>query len=166
MISRPGRRTRSTMIAAAAVALTALLPIAAHAQLLKTNTARTTMASFGAILATSNLTTGDREPTGNIYVLGNVTLRHNGPWKLQVKLTTPFVDMAGNKVKATNEVRVLLANNTYATVGTAAWVTIATGTGTLSVVKPVKYYIVWGQSSSKSPNLAVQIPVAYQVVPQ
>lgn len=136
------------------------------AQLLRVNTASASIPSFGAILNTSALVAGTRESTGNIYVSGSVTLRQNGPWRLQVKLTTPFVDKNGNgSVKATNEVRVLLANNSYATVGTAAWVTIATGLGTISTTKPVKYYIVWGKGSAKNPALAVQIPVAYQVIP-
>ena len=135
------------------------------AQLLRVNTASTSIPSFGAILNTSPLVAGAREPSGDIYVSGTVTLRQNGPWRLQVKLTTPFVDMNGNKVKATNEVRVLLANNTYATLGTTSWVTIATGPGTISTVKPVKYFILWGKSSAKNPALAVTIPVVYQVVP-
>jgi hypothetical protein len=154
-------------VALGAAALLSFGPLQGlSAQLLRVNTARANLPSFGAILHTSALVAGTREATGNIYVSGTVTLRQNGPWRLQVKLTTPFVDKNGNgTIKATNEVRVLLANNTYATVGTGAWVTIATGLGTLSTVKNVKYYIVWGKSSSKSPNLAVQIPVTYQVVP-
>lgn len=149
----------------AALVLMAAPTATLSGQLLRVNTANANLPSFGAILNTSPLVAGLREPTGNIYVSGTVTLRQNGPWALQVKLTTPFVDVAGNKVKATNEVRVLLANNTYATVGTGAWVTIATGPGTINTVKSVKYYIVWGKSSAKSPALAEQIPVAYQVVP-
>jgi hypothetical protein len=136
------------------------------AQLLRVNTANADLPSFGAILNSSSLLAGVREPTGNLYLSGTVTFRQNGPWALQVKLTTPFVDKNGNgTVKATNEVRVLLANNSYSTVGTSAWVTIATGPGTNSTVKPVKYYIVWGKSSSKGPALALEIPVTYQVIP-
>lgn len=159
------RLAPARLVALGAVIAAMLSATPAGAQLLRTNTARASMPSYGMILGVSALSKGTREPTGNIYVLGNVTVRHNGPWRLQVKLTTPFVDKAGNKVKATNEVRVLLANGSYATVTTGAWVTIHTGAGTLSIVKPVKYYIVWGQSSAKNPDLAVQIPVTYQVVP-
>ena len=143
-----------------------MAPHPAGAQFIRTNTLTVAVLPGGSILTTEPLRTGAREPTGDLHVLGGVTVRFIGSWQVQVRLTAPFVETTGNgKVKATNEVRVKLANGTWATVGTAAWVTVRTGTGTVSTAVPFDFLVVWGKSSAKSPATALAMPISYRVVP-
>ena len=168
--------TRSLALAAQGIAtgmLWCLFALPCRAQESRTNDLRATVANVGAILAVSPLEPGAREPSGDIHVSGTVTTRQNGPYELQVRLTSLFAETpgggrgrsAGGGTAVVNEVRALLPGGAYQTLDTVNWVTIATGPGAASTLNPVVFLIVWGQGSSKSPSLAVTIPVEYRVVP-
>lgn len=154
-------------------AVAASLALAANAlpaqmSVTRLNTVRVTIPAYGSVVSTSPLKSGDREPGGNVYVSGTVTVQQNSAWRLEARLSTPFVDMAGNsgKVKATNEVRAIHPGGGFTPVTTDDWVTVASGTGpTASTAVPVKYLVVWGKTSAKNPALAESAPLVYRIVP-
>ena len=136
----------------------------AMAQETRTNTVTATVPSLGAVLALSPLVPGSRQPTGDLFVLGTVTTRHNGPYRLQARLAEPFVVHTGSTV-VVNQVMARIPGGGLVTLGTVDWVTVATGPGGSGMINPVELLVVWGSGSPKTPGLAVQIPVVYQVVP-
>lgn len=155
-----------------AVGLPWLVALPCSAQASRSNDVSATVANTGAVLAVSPLTVGNRESSGNLTLTGTVTTRQNGPYELRVRLTAPFTEApsggrgrGGGGTPVVNEVQTLLPGGSYATLGTANWVTIATGPGAASSVNPVQFLVVWGQGSSKNPQLATTIPVEYQVGP-
>lgn len=167
-MSSPLSASRSRHHFGCAAALLALLGLAvatpASAQVVRLTTASAVIGSLGAVLGTSALSVGAREKTGDLNVHGTVTLRQNGPYLLQTRLTTPFTDK--NKPSVINTVAVKVPSGQFVTLGTSTWVTVAQGPGTPSQTKPVHFFITWGKSSSKDPKHAVTIPVEYRVVPQ
>lgn len=136
----------------------------AMAQETTTNTVTATVPSLGAVLALSPLVPGIRLPTGDLFVLGTVTTRHNGPYRLQARLAEPFVVRTGSAL-VVNEVMARIPGGSLVMLGTLDWVTLATGPGGSGLINPVEFLVIWGGGSRKSPGLAVQFPVVYQVVP-
>lgn len=134
----------------------------AEAQDTQTNHVTATVPGLGAVLDVSPLAPGNRLPTADLFVSGTVTTRHNGPYRLQARLTTPFTDPGSGAV---NQVQARTPSGLLVTLGTTDWETVATGPGGTGLVNPVEYLVLWGQGSPRTPNLAVQVPVEYQVVP-
>lgn len=167
LISTPSLR-RHLRRAAAPLALLALLGLAgaapASAQVVRLTTASAVIGSLGQVLGTSSLAVGAREKSGDLNVHGTVTVRHNGPYRLEVRLSAPFTDK--NKPNVVNTVSVQTPTGTFLPLSTSTWVTAALGPGTASQTLPVHFFIAWGKSGSKDPKHAVTIPVQYRVVPQ
>jgi hypothetical protein len=134
------------------------------AQLTRTNEVTANVASVGVVLAVSPLQSGPREPSGDLQVSGTVTVRQNGSFQLQVRLTTPFTTRDGANT-VVNEVLVRVPGGAWEPLGTGTWVTVATGPGTASTVTSVRYLIRWGPTSPKNPRPALSLPLEYQVVP-
>lgn len=143
-----------------------VLAIPVGAQGSRINEVTATVPSVGEVLALSPLSAGDRDQGGDLQVHGTVTTRHNGPYRLQVRHRTPFTDNSGRGgTQPVNQLQARQPNGSFATLGTVDWVTIATGPGAESSLNQVEFLIVWAQTSSKNPSLAVTIPVEYRVVP-
>ena len=134
------------------------------AQSTQTNEVRANVASVGVVLAVSPLQSGPREQSGDIQVGGTVTVRQNGPFLLQVRLTTPFTTRDGANT-VVNEVFARVPGRAWEPLGTGTWVTVATGSGTERTVTSVGYLIQWGPTSPKNPRSALSLPLEYQVVP-
>jgi hypothetical protein len=134
------------------------------AQETRTSAITATVVDVGTVLGISPLESGSREAGGDLHVSGTVTTRQNGPYQLQVRLTTPFVGRVGGQSPEPHQVLARLADGSYAALGTTAWVTIASGAGSASAVNAVAFLVQWS-GGSKSPQIAVTIPVAYRVIP-
>lgn len=118
---------------------------------------------MGEVLDTSALFLIERDPGGDVRVGGTVTTRHNGPYRLEARLSELFVEQKGRRT---------IVNDVYAEtpggpvlLGTVDWVTVVTGPGATSVINPVRYRVVWGMGASKNPDGALHLPLAYRVVP-
>lgn len=145
--------------------LAGLVAMPCVAQTTRTNVVNANAPSVGAVLAVSPLEPDRREPSGDLHVTGTVTTRHNGPYLLQVRLASPFTTGNGPNA-ATHEVFVQLPGQTLGPLGTTAWVTVASGPGSASIVNPVAYLIRWAQRGPRNTQSATAIPLQYQVVPR
>ena len=109
------------------------------------------VADLSIINDISALAPYDSTPTGDLKVAGTVNTTHNGPYALQVKVSsTSFSDTVFARAP----------DATYVMVTTASWLTIATGPGGTNKTNSVDYWI----KRVKTPAAAETIPVTYRVI--
>jgi hypothetical protein len=156
----PRRPKRTIGFSAAALTLVAAIAPLAPARAQQNLVVRNLMVSahvtdLSIINGIAALALYDSTPTGDLKLAGTVNTTHNGPYALQVKISSEaFKDT-------------LLArtpNTTYVMVTTSSWLTIATGPGGTDKTNHVDYWIKLGKSSSLTPATAEGIPVTYRVV--
>src|SRR5262245_14481990 len=90
----------------------------ASAQVVRTLTASATVPDIGAVTSISSLQWAEGQADEST-ASGTVTTKHNGPYVLQVRLTTPHPDTVSAR----------LADGTYQVLDTGAWTTVAAGPG-------------------------------------
>lgn len=135
------------------------------AQATKTDLAHVTVVGIGSVVSHTGIVAGNRDNGGNIFASTTVTTTNNGPYQLQAKLTVPFTDK--NKANIVNDVQGLNPiTNTYQSLSTTGWVTVAIGPGGANLLNNVKLYVNWGKSSSKDPGQIPNIQLTYQVIPR
>jgi len=121
----------------------------ASAQVLRSLNASATVPDIGVVVSVSTLQWSEDQGDESTAA-GTVRTKHNGPYVLQVRLTTAHPD--------TVQARQL--DGSYRTLDTGTWTTVASGPGGANLPNDVSYRVrpTDGSSSSKS------IPVAYRVV--
>lgn len=139
-------------------------PIQAAAQSTGQTTVRAEVGSVGEVLDVSLLTPGAREPTADLNVHGTVTVRHNGPHRLQVTLSEPFTVPGPGGSPVVNDVFARVDGGLIL-LDTDTWVTVATGPATPGLTYPVAYFVAWGRNAPRRPEDATMLPLIYRVVP-
>lgn len=136
----------------------------ATAQATKTDLAHVTVVGVGSVVSHTGIIAGNRDNGGNIFASTSAVTTNNGPYQLQAKLTVPFTDK--NKSNIVNDVQALNPiTNTYQSLSTTGWVTVAIGPGGANKANTISLYVNWGKSSSKDPKSIPDIQLTYQVIP-
>jgi hypothetical protein len=140
------RRTLRLMLAGAAIASSSG---DASAQVVRALTAAATVPDIGVVTSVAPLQWAD-PPHGEVS--GSVTTKHNGPYVLQVRLTSAHADT----------VLARQVDGTYRALDTSEWVAVAGGAGGANVANAVNYRIKLAVNSGESPAAAP--PLSYRVV--
>ena len=122
----------------------------APAQVVRTLTANATVPDIGVVVSVSTLNWAEQGQADESTASGTVSTKHNGPYLLQVRLTTPHPDT----------VTARRPDGTYGVLAMGEWTTVATGPGGVNLPNTVGYRV-------KAPNGSVPsttIPVTYRVV--
>ena len=122
------------------------------------------MVGVGSVVSHTGIVAGNRDNGGNIFASTTAVTTNNGPYQLQAQLTVPFTDK--NKSTIVNDVQGLNPiTNTYQSLSTTGWVTVAIGPGGANKPNNISLYVNWGKSSSKDPAQVPNIQLTYQVIP-
>ena len=124
----------------------------AQAQVVRTLTATANVPDIGVVVSVAPLQwTGENHES---TVSGTVATRHNGPYRLQVRLTSAQPDT----------ILARLPDGSYGMLGTGEWTTVATGPGGSNSANRVEYRIGWANGGGLRPSDGPAIPVTYRVV--
>jgi hypothetical protein len=121
----------------------------AQAQVVRALTVTATVPDIGAVVSVSSLQWSEGEADES-SASGTVSTKHNGPYLLQVRLTTASPDT----------VLARQPDGTYQALDPGAWTTVGSGPGGANVSNSVAYRVK-SAASSGSPK---SIPVVYRVV--
>jgi hypothetical protein len=123
----------------------------APAQVVRTLTVTADVADMGVVASVAPLQlTGDGQAS---TVSGTVSTKHNGPYHLQVRLTSARPDT----------ILARSPDGSYVMLGTGEWTTVASGPGGINPANRVEYRIRWANGGPRPPD-ALAIPVTYRVV--
>lgn len=122
----------------------------ASAQVVRALTATASVPDIGVVVSVSTLQWYEEGQAGESRVSGTVNTKHNGPYVLQVRLTTAQADT----------ILARLADGTYGMVGTGEWTPVAAGPGGANLANTVDYRIKRAIGSGQS----LTLPVTYRVV--
>ena len=121
----------------------------AAGQVVRTLTASATVPDIGVVVSVSTLQWSESQADESTAA-GTVRTKHNGPYVLQVRLTTALPDT----------VMARQPDGTYRTLETGSWTTVSVGPGGANLPNSVNYRVK-SAAASGSPK---SIPVAYRVV--
>jgi hypothetical protein len=166
MAPRPSssRRRPAVIAVTASAAVLLAIPIDAVAQASDDLLLRAMVQNLGEVLNVSPLQAGDRESGADLNVYGTVTVRQNGPHRLQVLLTELHTSLGPGGREVVNDVFARV-DDALILLGTETWVTLATGPGTPGLVHSVAFLVRWGPDAPRRPADALALPLSYQVVP-
>ena len=121
----------------------------ASAQVVRSLSASATVPDIGVVVSVSTLQWSEGQADEST-ASGTVSTKHNGPYVLQVRLTTPHPDT----------VQARQPDGSYRTLDTGSWTTVSSGPGGANLPNQVSYRVrpTDGSSTSKT------ISVAYRVV--
>jgi hypothetical protein len=122
----------------------------ASAQVVRSLAVNATVPDIGVVVSVSALTRTDQSQA----VSGTVNTKHNGPYLLQVRLTTVHTDT----------ILARQPDGTYHILGTGDWTTVAAGPGGADRVNTVDYRIRWANGSGPRTSDAPTIGLSYRVV--
>ena len=140
------RRTLRLMLAGAAIASSSG---DASAQVVRALTVTATVPDIGAATSVAPLQWTD-PPRGEAS--GSVITRHNGPYLLQVRLTSAHADT----------VLARQVDGTYRALDTSVWITVASGAGGANVANVVNFRMRSAATPGEIPPPAP--PLSYRVV--
>ena len=122
----------------------------ASAQVARTLTTTASVPDIGRVVSVSTLQWSDEGQGNESRASGTVNTRHNGPYVLQVRLTTVQPDT----------ILARLTDGTYGMVGTGEWTPVAAGPGGADLANTVDYRVKRANASGQS----LMLPVTYRVV--
>ena len=122
----------------------------ASAQAVRSLTATATVPDIGVVVSVSTLQWSEAGQANESRAAGTVNTKHNGPYVLQVRLTTVQPDT----------ILARLTDGTYGMVGTGEWTPVAAGPGGADLANTVDYRVKRAIGSAQLPTL----PVTYRVV--
>ena len=140
------RRTLRLMLAGAAIASSSG---DASAQVVRALSVTATVPDIGVVTSVAPLLWTD-PPQGEASA--SVTTRHNGPYVLQVRLTSAHADTVFARQ----------VDGTYRALDTSVWITVASGAGGANVANAVNYRIRSVSPPGEIPASAP--PLSYRVV--
>jgi len=108
------------------------------------------------VVSISALRSGDRTPTGDLYVSGTVVSTNNGPFALQARIGSVIADTVMGRTPS-GALQMLTV---------PGWVTVAIGPGGPNRTSSVTFLVKWAKSSRKRPADAEAMPIVYRVLPQ
>ena len=153
--SRPSRRSWASFAPAFALLIGAgaAFGTPARAQIVKPTTATATVGNLSKILTAPSLVPDGRNSPGDLYVRGSLTFSSNGPYTVEAKLSAPDPD----------DIQARTPANTYVSLNTATWVTIATGPGGVNQAITTRFLVIFAQNSPHSPGNATSSPIVYRI---
>ena len=124
----------------------------APAQVVRTLTVTARVPDIGVVVSATPLqwTAGSADST----VSGTVGTKHNGPYRLQVRLTSVQSDT----------ILARLPDGSYGMLDSDEWTTVATGPGGINAANIVEYRIRWATNVGPRPPDAPIIAFTYRVV--
>ena len=122
----------------------------AQAQVVRTLTASATVPDIGVVVSVSGLQWSEAEGADESTASGTVSTKHNGPYVLQVRLTTVHPD--------TVEAR--QPDGSYRVLATGEWTTVGSGPGGANLPNSVDYRIRRTDGTPPPPT----IQLSYRVV--
>ena len=124
-------------------------PSHAQAQVVRSVTVSATVPDIGAVVSVSTLQWSESQGDEST-ASGTVSTKHNGPYVLQVRLTTAHRDT----------VLARLPDGSHAALSTGDWTTVATGPGGANLTNSVNYRIRRSDDMGPPPG----IRLTYRVV--
>jgi hypothetical protein len=116
----------------------------------RTLTTTASVPDIGRVVSVSTLVWSEEGQAVESRASGTVNTKHNGPYVLQVRLTTAQPDT----------ILARLTDGAYGIVGTGEWIPIASGPGGANLANTVDYRVKRAIGSSQS----LTLPVTYRVV--
>jgi hypothetical protein len=123
------------------------------AQVTRSLAVNATVPDIGVVVSSSTPQWIDSGP-GHATGSGTVNTKHNGPYLLQVRLTTVQPDT----------ILARTPDGTYDILGTGGWTTVAAGPGGANLVNTINYRLSWATSSGRPTSEAPAIGLVYRVV--
>jgi hypothetical protein len=122
----------------------------ASAQVVRKLTATASVPDMGVVVSVSALHWSEEGQPDEARASGTVNSKHNGPYVLQVRLTTAQADT----------ILARMTDGTYGIVGTGEWTPVAAGPGGNNLANTVDYRVKRAIGSGQS----LMLPVTYRVV--
>ena len=141
---------RTSRVLLAGVIGLATATCSASAQAVRSLTATASVPDIGGVVSVSTLQWSEAGQANESTAAGTVNTKHNGPYVLQVRLTTAQADT----------ILARLTDGTYGMVGAGEWTPVAAGPGGANLANLVDYRVKRAIGSGQSPTL----PVTYRVV--
>ncbi len=124
------------------------------AQVVRSLAVNATVPDLGVVVSSSALEWTDHGPAGHATVSGTVNTKHNGPYLLQVRLTTVQPDT----------ILARTSDGAYQILDSGEWITVAAGPGGANRVNTVDYRIRWANGSGPRAPDALPELFTYRVV--
>ena len=126
----------------------------ASAQVVRSVAVNATVPDIGVVVSSSALQWTDPGAAGHTRASGTVNTKHNGPYLLQVRLTTVHTDT----------ILARKPDGSFEILGTGRWTTVAVGPGGAGTMNTVDYRISWVNGSGPTAPDEPTVLLTYRVV--